>query len=54
LGRHTGAIHVYGGDFVGTPRSQWDAESLDEQPYDLEAVRQAFERAQRAFESRRN
>src|SRR5271165_3396808 len=32
---YTGAIHVYGGDFVGTPRSQWDPTTLTEQPYDL-------------------
>src|SRR5215831_9407886 len=25
--RLTGAIHVYGGDFFGVPRSEWDAES---------------------------
>ena len=25
---YTGAIHVYGGDFVETPRSQWDTETL--------------------------
>jgi predicted metal-dependent enzyme (double-stranded beta helix superfamily) len=48
---YTGAIHVYGGDFVGTPRSQWDAETLHEQPYDLDAVRQEFDRAERAFQT---
>lgn len=46
---YTGAIHVYGGDFVGTPRTQWDAETLREQPYDLDAVRREFDRAERAF-----
>jgi predicted metal-dependent enzyme (double-stranded beta helix superfamily) len=45
---YTGAIHVYGGDFVGTPRSQWDPTTLAEQPYDLETVRREFERAERA------
>ena len=34
--RFTGAIHVYGGDFYTTPRSQWDAETLREAPYSLE------------------
>lgn len=43
--RYTGAIHVYGGDFVDTPRSQWDAESLTEAPYDLDAVLREFDRA---------
>lgn len=44
---YTGAIHVYGGDFVGTPRSQWDAETLEEQPFDFETVRREFEGAER-------
>ena len=48
---YTGAIHVYGGDFVGTPRSQWDAETLQEQAYDLDVVRQEFDRAERAFQT---
>jgi hypothetical protein len=46
---YTGAIHIYGGDFVGTRRSQWDVETLQEQPYDLNAVHQEFDRAERAF-----
>jgi predicted metal-dependent enzyme (double-stranded beta helix superfamily) len=29
--RLTGAIHVYGGDFFGVARSEWDAETLLEQ-----------------------
>jgi predicted metal-dependent enzyme (double-stranded beta helix superfamily) len=40
--RFTGAIHVYGGDFVHQPRSQWDPDTLLEAPYDLEQVRQMF------------
>ena len=50
LGSYTGAIHVYGGDFVSTPRSQWDPETFVEAPYDLDAVRQVFQQAQQAFE----
>jgi predicted metal-dependent enzyme (double-stranded beta helix superfamily) len=46
---YTGAIHVYGGDFVGTQRSQWDPTKRTEQPYDLDAVRREFDRAERAF-----
>lgn len=42
---YTGAIHVYGGDFMGTPRSQWDPGTFEERPYDLEEVRGAFARA---------
>ena len=45
---YTGAIHVYGGDFVGTPRSQWDPATLEEQPYDLVAVQRQFDEAERA------
>lgn len=40
--QHTGAIHVYGGDFVATPRSQWDPQTLEEQPYDLEGILAQF------------
>jgi predicted metal-dependent enzyme (double-stranded beta helix superfamily) len=35
----TGAIHIYGGDFFGTPRSDWDPESLRERPYDIARAR---------------
>lgn len=31
-----GAIHIYGGDFFRTPRSDWDPETLEERPYDVE------------------
>jgi predicted metal-dependent enzyme (double-stranded beta helix superfamily) len=47
-GRFTGAIHVYGGDFVNQPRSQWDPDSLVEQPYDMEQVRRVFAEANAA------
>jgi predicted metal-dependent enzyme (double-stranded beta helix superfamily) len=48
---YTGAIHVYGGDFVGTRRSQWDPDTLREEPYDLDVVRREFGRAEQAFRS---
>ena len=35
LDRLTGAIHVYGGDFFGVHRSEWDPEALTEKPYDV-------------------
>jgi predicted metal-dependent enzyme (double-stranded beta helix superfamily) len=38
LDRVTAAIHVYGGDFFGTPRSEWDPTTLVEQPYDTAAT----------------
>ncbi len=43
IGRLTGAIHVYGGDFFGVPRSEWDPERLIEQPYDVQKALQLFE-----------
>lgn len=38
----TGAIHVYGGDFFEAERSEWDAENLTEQPYDMDRVKAMF------------
>jgi len=43
--RFTGAIHVYGGDFFGIPRSEWDPETLLEQPSDGESTMRRFEEA---------
>ena len=43
--RLTGAIHVYGGDFFETPRSQWDPEALVEGPYSVERAMRIFEDA---------
>jgi predicted metal-dependent enzyme (double-stranded beta helix superfamily) len=42
LDRLTGAIHVYGGDFVNQPRSQWGPGPLEERPYDLDIARTQF------------
>ena len=36
LPRLTGALHVYGGDFFGAERSEWDPETLTEGRYDIE------------------
>lgn len=47
--RHTGAIHVYGGDFFGTARSEWDPETLLEQCYDVERAMRLFEEANAAY-----
>lgn len=43
LDQITGAIHVYGGDFFATPRSEWNPETLEEHPYNVEHTMQAFE-----------
>jgi predicted metal-dependent enzyme (double-stranded beta helix superfamily) len=42
--RFTGGIHIYGGDFFNTARSQWDAETLEEEPSDGDVIRGIFER----------
>lgn len=39
----TGAIHVYGGDFFATPRSEWNPQTHEEQPYDVKDTMRAFE-----------
>ena len=44
LPRHTAGIHIYGGDFFNTPRSQWDAETLAEERSDGATIRAMFER----------
>jgi predicted metal-dependent enzyme (double-stranded beta helix superfamily) len=44
---YTAAIHVYGGDYFGTHRSQWDPTSLREEPFDAEAVRRVLDDADR-------
>jgi predicted metal-dependent enzyme (double-stranded beta helix superfamily) len=45
--RFSGAIHVYGGDFFEVPRSEWDPETLLEQPYSVEKTVRMFEDANR-------
>lgn len=47
--RLTGAIHVYGGDFVAQERSQWGPGPLDERPYDLDETRRQFAVANEAW-----
>lgn len=45
----TGAIHVYGGDFFAAHRSEWDAETLSEHPFDGSKARKTFEEANRRY-----
>ncbi len=47
--KRTGAIHIYGGDFFGTARSEWDPETLRERPFDLEAARRSHREADERF-----
>ena len=41
----TGAIHVYGGDFFATPRSEWAPDTLEERPFDVERARRMYAQA---------
>jgi predicted metal-dependent enzyme (double-stranded beta helix superfamily) len=50
--RLSGAIHVYGGDFFAVARSEWDAETLRERPFDIDAARRTFQEANRRYEAR--
>jgi len=45
--RLTGAIHAYGGDFLAQERSQWDAETLHEAPFDGAMAAHLFEASNR-------
>jgi predicted metal-dependent enzyme (double-stranded beta helix superfamily) len=51
IGQLTGAIHIYGGDFFATARSEWDAKTLHERPFDLEAAREEFTKAAKRYKS---
>ena len=43
IGRLSAGLHVYGGDFYAIARSEWNPESLLEQPYDANRAARAFE-----------
>jgi predicted metal-dependent enzyme (double-stranded beta helix superfamily) len=45
LPRFSCALHVYGGDFFGVARSEWDPTTLLEQPYDVQKALRMFEDA---------
>lgn len=45
---YTAAIHVYGGDYFATPRSQWDPNTLTEQPFDVEHLKRVLAEADQA------
>jgi predicted metal-dependent enzyme (double-stranded beta helix superfamily) len=46
--RLTGAIHIYGGDLFNQARSEWNPETLREQPYDVEKAHRLFEESNKA------
>lgn len=43
LDQITAAIHVYGGDFFATQRSEWNPRTFEERPYDVADTLRAFE-----------
>jgi len=45
IGKFTGAIHVYGGDFFAVKRSEWDPETLAERAYDVDKNMRLFAEA---------
>jgi hypothetical protein len=47
----TGAIHVYGGDFFAVSRSEFDPDTLEERPYDVEKTKRLFEEANERLRS---
>jgi len=40
--QHAGAIHIYGGDLIGTPRSEWTTDTFEERPYDVDLMHATF------------
>lgn len=53
IGKLTSAIHVYGGDFFHPPqpRSQWNYETLCEEPWDMAHTREVFRQAEIRFKA---
>jgi predicted metal-dependent enzyme (double-stranded beta helix superfamily) len=51
IGKMTCAIHVYGGDFFAppAPRSEWDHETLNERPWNVDRVKSLFREAEARF-----
>lgn len=43
------AIHVYGGDFFGTPRNEWDPDTLEARPFEVQRVMEVFAKANEAL-----
>jgi predicted metal-dependent enzyme (double-stranded beta helix superfamily) len=45
----TGAIHIYGGDFFATPRSEWDPGSLEQRDWSIERALSLFTESNNRF-----
>jgi len=46
------ALHVYGGDFFSVERSEWDPETFEERPRDLERTQRLFDEANARWSER--
>ena len=46
------ALHVYGGDFFGVERSEWDFDTYEERPRDLTRTRRLFDEANERWRAR--
>jgi len=42
VGRISSALQIYGGDFFAAARSEWDPETLREQPFDMARTQKSF------------
>jgi len=51
LSKLTAGLHVYGGDFFREGRSEWDPETLEELPYDVDKARRLFEESNARLEA---
>jgi predicted metal-dependent enzyme (double-stranded beta helix superfamily) len=54
LPRFTGGLHIYGGDFFATERSQWDPETLAEEPSNGDVIREIFRKANEQMKRMKN
>jgi predicted metal-dependent enzyme (double-stranded beta helix superfamily) len=53
LGIPAEAIHIYGGDFFATPRSEWDPVTLEEREFQVENALRQFAEANARWEQER-
>ena len=49
IGRISSALQIYGGDFFAVSRSEWDPETLREQPFDMVRTSESFRDAAMRF-----
>ncbi len=54
LKRFTGGLHIYGGDFFATERSQWNPETLAEEPSNGDVIRGIFKEANEQMQKMKN